>query len=172
MTKDFTVDVIDNFLIDSEFKKLQQLLVGDNTIPWYYNESVVNEDDGKNTHFQFTHLFYDDNIPTSHQFNQLQYCIDRLNIISLIRIKANLLTKTEKTIIHEFHTDILNLPDDVNTKTSILYMNTNDGYTLFEDGQKIESIENRLVTFDSRLPHTGTTCTDEKIRVIINFNYV
>ena len=36
---------------------------------------------------------------------------------------------------------------------------------------KVESIENRFVTFPSHLHHTGTTCTDQKRRVVINFNY-
>ena len=35
--------------------------------------------------------------------------------------------------------------------TSILYMNTNNGYTIFENGDKVESVENRLVTFPNNL---------------------
>ena len=50
-------------------------------------------------------------------------------------------------------------------------MNTNDGYTEFEDGTKVESVANRLVTFPANLKHTGTSCTDEKTRIVINFNY-
>jgi len=50
-------------------------------------------------------------------------------------------------------------------------MNTNNGYTKFEDGTKIESVANRMVFFSSNMKHTGTSCTDEKIRVVINFNY-
>ena len=55
--------------------------------------------------------------------------------------------------------------------TSIFYVNTNNGYTEFEDGTKIESVANRMVTFPTNLKHRGTSCTDEKIRVVINFNY-
>ena len=49
--------------------------------------------------------------------------------------------------------------------------NDGDGYTEFEDGTKVESIENRFVTFPSNLHHGGTTCTDQKRRVVINLNY-
>ena len=55
--------------------------------------------------------------------------------------------------------------------TSIFYMNTNNGYTKFEDGTKIESVANRLVSFPSNMKHKGTSCTDEKTRVVINFNH-
>ena len=55
--------------------------------------------------------------------------------------------------------------------TSIFYVNTNNGYTKFEDGTKVESVANRLVSFPANKKHTGTSCTDEKTRVVINFNY-
>ena len=55
--------------------------------------------------------------------------------------------------------------------TSIFYVNTNNGYTKFEDGTKVESVANRMITFPSNMKHTGTSCTDEKKRIVINFNY-
>ena len=55
--------------------------------------------------------------------------------------------------------------------TAIFYVNTNNGYTKFEDETIVESVANRVVTFPANMKHTGTSCTDEKTRVIINFNY-
>ena len=51
--------------------------------------------------------------------------------------------------------------------------NSNKGQNVvkFENGEKIESVENRLVIFDSTIKHTGTTSTDTKFRSVINFNY-
>ena len=43
--------------------------------------------------------------------------------------------------------------------------------TIFEDGKKVESVANRMLTFPANMKHTGTSCTDEKTRVVINFNY-
>ena len=60
---------------------------------------------------------------------------------------------------------------DFRGKTAIFYLNTNNGYTLFEDGTKIESVANRLLTFDANLPHTGTSCTDKQFRCVLNINY-
>ena len=73
----------------------------------------------------------------------------------------------DKIIRHGFHVDF----SYVGSKTAIYYVNSNNGYTEFEDGTKIESIKNRIVIFPSNLKHTGTTCTDRKIRTIVNFNY-
>ena len=56
--------------------------------------------------------------------------------------------------------------------TSIFYVNTNNGYTVFEDGTKVESVANRMLTFPSNLKHCGTSCTDKNIRSVINFNYL
>jgi hypothetical protein len=91
----------------------------------------------------------------------------KLKIRSIIRIKANLVTKTEKIIEHGFHTDFP-YPD---SKTSVFYINTNNGYTKFDDGFIVNSVENRVATFNSMLPHTGSSCTDAQARVVINLNY-
>ena len=84
-----------------------------------------------------------------------------------MRIKANLNVATKKHIKRDLHTDF-----DVPCITAIAYMNTNNGYTIFEDGTKIESVENRVLIFDSQLRHAGIPCTDEKRRVVINFNFI
>jgi hypothetical protein len=35
----------------------------------------------------------------------------------------------------------------------------------------IKSEENKLLSFDTDIEHTGSTCTDEKIRIVLNLNY-
>ena len=58
-------------------------------------------------------------------------------------------------------------------KTAIYYVNTNNGYTKFKkNNKKIISEKNKLIIFDNDLEHTGSTCTDDRLRVVINFNYV
>jgi hypothetical protein len=58
-----------------------------------------------------------------------------------------------------------------NSKTGIFYINTNNGYTKFKNKKLIKSEENKLIFFDSSKEHTGTTCTDELFRIVINFVY-
>ena len=56
--------------------------------------------------------------------------------------------------------------------TAIFYINTNNGYTEFENGEKIESVANRLIMFPSNIKHRGVTQTDEQTRIMINFNFL
>ena len=61
--------------------------------------------------------------------------------------------------------------DNIESTTSIFYVNTSNGYTHFEDGSRVNSVENRLVTFPTQTLHGGANCTDQDCRIVINFNY-
>jgi hypothetical protein len=80
-----------------------------------------------------------------------------------------LITKHSDIIETGMHVDCPHAPDVA--VTSILYLNTNNGYTKFEDGTKVDSIKNRLLTFPTHMRHTSSTCTDENYRINININY-
>ena len=111
---------------------------------------------------------------TSKYYDLFSFIFDSLNAKKLYRIKANLITRTPRKEIGIFHTDIpsnLKSPQDEYT-TSILYMNTNDGYTEFENGHRVESVANRFITFPEVTNHRGTSCTDKRTRTVINFNYL
>ena len=51
------------------------------------------------------------------------------------------------------------------------YVNTNNGYTEFEDGQKVYCKKNSILIFDGSLKHRGVKQTDTKMRIAININY-
>ena len=135
--------------------------------PWFYNDSVVYEGSAVSAHFQFTHVFYMRGRPASDYFSIVEPLIERIGVRALIKIKANLVTRAEHIQAHGMHTDV-NFPD---SKTAVYYVNSNDGYTEFADGTKVSSVANRLVAFPASVPHTGTSCTDAKTRVVININY-
>ena len=163
----------DNFLDQSVFGELQTLMMGDG-FDWLYSPIIDSTEDINNKNkFQFVHIFYAGNVPFSPYFKEMIPILNIIKPISLWRIKANLLTKTPKIVENEFHVDIGDATEEKQKQwtTSIFYMNTNNGYTEFENGTKVESVANRMVTFPTNLKHTGTSCTDEKIRVVINFNY-
>ena len=160
-----SVKIIDNFLPKEEFNKLQNIIIGSN-FDWYYN-NYIDYENKPNKQFQFIHFFFNNNWRGSN-FHLIEPILNVIKPFSLVRIKGNLLTKTDNTIINEFHKDFENIN---NLTTGIFYINTCNGYTLFKDGTKVESIANRFVSFDSQLEHTGTSCTDENTRVVINFNY-
>ena len=55
---------------------------------------------------------------------------------------------------------------------ALLMLNTCDGYTGFEDGTNIDTVENRMVFFDSTEKHHSTNCTNQQFRLTMNINYV
>ena len=159
------VKVIDNFLSEYQWKNIKSEVMSTNPqFPWYYNDDICYENDGL---FQFTHTFYNAHDQSkSYFYPLLDACQEKLGVKKIIRIKANLNTRT---VFHRktgWHTDF---PD---ITTAVYYINTNNGYTEFNDGTKIESVENRMIKFSSDTFHRGVTCTDEQTRVLINFNYI
>ena len=160
------IEIRDNFLPKEKFLKIQKIFLSD-IFPWYFNDYKIdsNNKEGLNN-YQFTHAFYVDYKIKSDAFKYLENLLKELKVKSIIKLKANLLPKTDFIIKSEFHTDV-----NFDCLTSILYINTNNGYTEFENGQTVESVENRLVTFSSDTKHLGTTCTDNKTRIILNINY-
>ena len=164
------VNIIDNFLPEEIFQSIEESFCGEDTA-WYFFKTVdyIDENDVENDKYQFSHNIWDPSIGVcSPNYDLIAPCLNILNFYSVIRIKANLNVKTiTNKQIGSFHTDTL-IP---NATTAILYLNTNNGYTLFESGDKVESVRNRIVVFNSQIKHTGVSCTDEKCRVLINFNY-
>ena len=114
-----------NMLPTKEFKDLKNNLINAN-FPWYYNKGVVYEHEDKKN-FQFTHSFYMNDVINSDHFKILIPLIKIINPLTIVRIKANLLTRTSKIIEHGYHTDY----DENSHKltTGIFYLNTNNGYT-------------------------------------------
>ena len=159
------IDLVDNFLSEDVFNPLYDLM-SSYDFPWYYNDFIVDEDDNVDD-FQFTHTFINTtrDVVSTPYHNFLSPIIEKLSIKELIRVKGNLNPRTSTHKEGGFHIDANNIT------TSILYMNTNNGWTEFEGGDKIECVKNRLITFDSNLMHSGYTCTDQKIKMVINFNY-
>lgn len=160
--------IIDNAINEADFSNLKNLLIGPD-FPWFFANQKVQEN-SKPYNYQFVHVFFRNNSINSSFFEKLNVFNHILNCHTIIRIKANLTTPYKKVLPFEYHTDIP-LLDKQNYKTAIYYLNTTNGPSLFENGEKVECVENRLVIFNGNLAHTGTTHTDSKYRVVINFNY-
>ncbi len=160
---------IDNFLDKNDFKDLKGILTS-TKFPWYINHGVSYA--GDDSGILFTHTVYkNDTFNSSFTLGGLDIFKKKLQIVSLVRAKFNLLHRTESIIKHLPHIDIPNPPD--NLKTAILYLNTNNGYTQFEEsGEKISSVENKLIVFNANQKHFGTTNScDAPYRIVLNLNY-
>ena len=160
--------IVDNFLNQEEFDPIADLIV--NNFQWKYDNFVDYADDKDK--FQFTHSFYKDFEIVSPFHETLKPIWNRIRPREIYRVKANLLTRTPQIVENRFHTDNPEISGVIPYTTSIFYLNTNNGYTEFEDGTKVESVANRFVSFPMDMKHRGTSCTDEKTRVVINFNYL
>lgn len=158
--------IIDNFLPKEEFKEIKNLLFSDR-FNWFYSHTGVSSTSAKDS-FYFAHLFYEftTEINYSRHYNYVIPIIKRLDLNCIKRIKANLYTKTDVIFEHDSHFDF-----KFKHKGFLYYVNTNNGFTKLSDGTKIQSIENRGLFFDSYLPHNSSTCTDDNVRININFNY-
>ena len=70
------------------------------------------------------------------------------------------------------HVDVINSHTSTRALGFLFYLNDNDGYTKFQNGQVVESKANRAVIFDSPELHTGSTPTDAYGRYVVNLNWV
>ena len=166
------IDIVDNYLPEKDFFELFNSMK-EFSFDWHLSH-ILTKDAEKNPigNMQFCHLFYRMHEQNTRTFPLLIPILTKINPVALMRIKANLSLATKEVEEGGMHIDVEDedTPDCV--RTSILYMNTNDGYTLFEDGTKVESVMNRLVTFPHTTKHAGTTCTNAPFRMVINFNYI
>ena len=189
------IKIEDNFIEQEKFDEMKCIInpMVDTTpaspshnFAWYFRnkyysyfpdrthaEPEPENEDEELDRFQFTHTFYDEGAPRSPYMEQINYILDLLKPVAIFRIRGNLLTRLPNIIKNPFHTDMEFLSEErlKQWTTSIFYVNTNNGYTLFEDGTKVESVANRMLSFPANMRHTGTTCTDQQIRIVINFNY-
>tara|TARA_R100001594_G_scaffold10972_1_gene25424 strand:+ start:2791 stop:3576 length:786 start_codon:yes stop_codon:yes gene_type:complete len=185
------IKIIDNYLDKNVFKKLQDALLSD-MFPWFFNNSKLDytklgerfydinkpiQGGGDVYHqHQFTHNFFGSNALSRNWSNfthHIEPLLNKINPRVWIRIKANMSTINSKPIIGGWHYDMVT--KDIawsDTMTALFYINTNNGYTQFEDGNKITSVENRLVIAPNNLMHTSVSQTDTKHRVVLNINYL
>jgi len=162
------MEIYDNFLSKNEFRYIQSYF-WHGEFPWYYTPFTNNTEDPP-SHYQLTHIIYFQNFGKySPSFDFIKPLINKINPQVLIKIKANFNPRSDGSKVCEYHTDT-NFNFD--TKTAIYYINTNNGYTLFESGERCGSVENRLVIFDSKQKHLGMSCTDQHAKILLNINYI
>jgi len=164
--------IVDDFLDKDMFLNIQNAVLYDE-IPWFYNKGVTYSGQDNLKNYQLTHTLFVDQKITSQYFELFQPLLFRIQPLALIKIKLNLnLYCGEEIYEHNYHVDYSGPRDDIMT-TGIFYLNTNNGYTIFEESKKkVLSVENRFLEFPTNLVHSGTTSTDTKNRIVLNLNYI
>ena len=167
------IEVTDDYLPKEQFREVEAHLMGA-LWPWYFNGFIDSEDEGEvndPSKFQFTYAFFHQKNWVNSGEKVIWPLTQKINPIAWLRIKANLNVWTPEHRTNTFHVDQIGM-GEVPFYTSIYYVNTNNGKTLFEDGTEVANVANRLVTFPGNTLHTGCSCTNQKRRVLINFNYI
>jgi len=182
--------IYDNFLEQRDFKNLQYTL-HTNDFPWTFSTKTGGPSGSMRTFIdnngegcdpfntQLNHYFADyRTYKYSPYIKVVKPILDKYKFTAIARIKANLQLANRDPIVSDYHNDFYHydngkeIPEDGLT-TLIYYVNTNNGYTEFEDGEKVMSVENRLVEFPNNNPkgmHRGVSQTDTYYRAVINFN--
>ena len=157
------IQIIDNFLPEEEFKSIQSLMMGFQ-FNWFYTDGRTTEDDGL---YYMVHMFFQPDVGFNSEYLGIwNTFLKQVGVKKCFRIKANLTLKTPTCENSSFHID------GKDVTTSIFYINTNNGYTEFENGVRVNSVSNRVCIFDSNLQHRGVTHTEgDPQRIVVNFNY-
>ena len=182
------IEIRDDFLPTNVFEKLKKDIVYNESFPWFLNKVLDISTEGSyigrtncpdEDNRQFCYLFYktdQDKLSTRpHMGRELEKVIPLIQHYEfshdqkyyLLHVKANINVRAPENLEHGFHRD-----HPWNGKTSVFYLNDNDGYTKFQNGQVVESKANRAVIFDSPELHTGSTPTDVYGRYVVNLNWV
>ena len=161
----------DDFLPPQDFEYVKDSLMSRHMI-WHYNDYTISKEYDHEP--QFIHNFIGienghGGIIKSQYIDAVSPILNRIpNLCTMIRCKANLTLRDTENRETGMHVDTEKSFDGY---TSIYYLNTTDGGTIFETGEIAECKANRLVTFNNRVKHSGLHCTDKNRRIIVNLNY-
>ena len=174
------MQVIDNAVDQEYFDHLKKSV--QHCICWTFQEQVAtSKDDPDDEQFYFVKSLYHNLKVDDDFYYNLQPLFEALEIKAIIRCRIIMYVNQGKFIKHTPHTDY-----DSSHNAALLYMNTNNGYTgmvnddwvrgdtsdsIFSDGNKVESVENRILLHDGSIPHYSTTCTDTRKRIVLAVNY-
>lgn len=162
-------EIIDNFLPLNVFNDLQDLVMG-SEFPYFFITPVNDRQDDSDISSCFFHLLFDirndDYVQTAYYKLFAPIFKEKLQIKSLVRMKVGLYPRTNVLEEYAMHID-----QQWEHKGAIFSFNTCDGATILEDGTRIDSVANRMLLFNSHLPHASTSCTNATARVNLNINY-
>lgn len=138
------------------------------SVKWQLEPYVSNYDDEANPyeHYFVCPIFFDLQVMQPELHKLLTPIYWQLGVTGLARVRALCYPNQGKQIVHKKHTD-----GTKPVKACVLYLNTNDGFTEIENEGKVDSVENRALVFDGSIPHNSATCTNDKVRLVLNINY-
>jgi hypothetical protein len=163
--------IIDNFL-DKNLYDTIKLYIQSDQIPWYLKQTDVLSDKKTKSNGFFNFCYYNNDRPDHPFFDpHITPILKKLKSITCIQVRVNLVVRDIDTKESLYHTDV----KSKNTTTAILYFTTCNAKTILNiDNKKIyvDSVENRILIFNSNILHKVKYQTDTHKRYVMNFNYV
>lgn len=110
---------------------------------------------------------YENEVPVLEVYNDLVDLMNKMQIIGLMDIQLN-------AYLNNTNIELVEKPNKhkFNHGVGIYYLNTNNGYTLLDNGTKINSEKNKLLLFQSDQKYYESNTTDSKVRYNLTFNYM
>ena len=176
MSKKFKV--LDNFLDQDSFLEVKKFITSPRC-QWRFVDFIAHKDKRDNDKDgYFIHSFTDrhpetleERFQVSPNFTILSKLMKRIkediSYKNVLRVRSSLYPRRHTQNPDPMHVDYT-FPHTV----CIFYVNTNNGYTMFDDGEKVSSLENRLLIFNGSEKHCSVVQTDTSGRFIININIV
>tara|TARA_R100001132_G_C3261365_1_gene85382 strand:- start:810 stop:1310 length:501 start_codon:yes stop_codon:yes gene_type:complete len=158
--------IVKSFLNAMELKRLKDTICSF-YFPWFYQASVADEKKKEKETFYFTHMFYFGEKRCSQYYHAIEPLLNKLNIKTLIRAKANFYPNQGHQYIHPPHIDF-----SYKHSGCLFSVNTTNGFTRFVDGTTVIGKENQAMFFDPSILHFSSTATDTKYRLNIQINYL
>jgi hypothetical protein len=158
------IKIKDNFFEQETFNSIFNAISSDE-FPWFYLNGIANKEDLSD--LGFYHILYYNHRPNSSFADHIiSPIVAAVKPKAIIRCRVSSYLMGGKIIHHAWHKDW-----PYSHKAFMLYLNTNDGYTSFKDGTKINCVANRAVFFDPSVLHRSSNCTDQERRLVLTMNY-
>lgn len=174
--KNMNYEIIDNFLPDSEYRIIKNLL-NQPDFCWNYRSSQTQEFGVETTQEvpYFYHTFYEHPyISEDIGMNVINPLLERIGSNILLHVRANLTVKQSDDDFCLPHCD--EYTKTLTHKTSVFMLTNCNSKTVLKNvnGKDVEvlSVENRLLSFDANITHFVKYQTDTKKRMIININHM
>ena len=167
------IEIVDNFLsdyyADSYVKIFNGIRGGKTSFPWFFNNDLNGVERMGNFYFNYQ-VILNYKVQSDQWLPIFEPLISTIGISfdNVWRLKVNLYPKTQRRVHHSTHIDY---QPNSGLRTCLYYVNTNNGFTVFDGKRKIRSKKNRAIMFDGSTKHHSTTPTDSNWRCSINMDY-
>lgn len=171
------IKVINNFLTKTYHKEILNLLNSEN-FPWYMFKNISDNKDNNSIYsVGFSNSFFKDGKLENNSYSAflapfVYQVMDAVGGSEILRSRADMTLAAPNNFIHDSHVDY----EESNIST-IFYVNDSDGDTIlyddnFKERHRESPVANKLFIFEGHRPHTGSSPSKNKNRILINSNFI